>query len=143
LWIGAPLLYLTRFNLLTRPVSSPADQASLLRTSRRVLGLIAAGVVCLVAFLITAKFLGKTIIGYDEATSLARPWDVGLHKTWIEYIGRSLFFTVFFADILIWVALSVWREERAFAGSPQAATFDKTMSGLGAAVRPRDTPSGT
>ena len=24
LWVGAPLLYLTKFNLLTRPISTPA-----------------------------------------------------------------------------------------------------------------------
>ncbi len=140
LWIGAPLLYLSKFNLLTRPVTSPTDQDAIVRTSLIVFALILLGMFCLVIFLFTGKFGGLTILGFDEKTSATRPWNIGLHKIWIEYVGRSLFLTVFFADILVWVALSVWREERAFAGSPQAATFDQTMNGLGSAVLPRGTP---
>lgn len=137
LWVGAPLLYLTRFGLLTRPVTSPADRATLVTTSLGVLGLILLGMCFLVVFLFTAKFGGMTLLGFDEAKSLARPWSLDLHRVWIEYAGRSLFLTVFFADLLVRVALSVWREERAFAGSPEAAGFDRTMTGLSAATLPR------
>lgn len=137
LWVGAPLLYLTRFGLLTRPVTSPADRAALARTSLGVLALVLAGMGLLTVFLFTAKFGGRTLIGFDAAKSVARPWTLDLHKVWIEYLGRWLFLTVFFADILVRIALSVWREERAFAGSPEAAGFDRTMTGLGAAVLPR------
>jgi hypothetical protein len=75
---------------------------------------------------------------------MIRPWNLDLHKKWIEYVGRSLFLTVFFADVLLRIALSVWREERAFAGTAPAAGFDRTMSGLGSAVLPRgSTPPST
>lgn len=137
LWVGAPLLYLTRFGLLTRPVTSPADRTALANTSLGVLGLILAGMAVLTVFLFTAKVGGQTLLGFDSTRSIVRPWTLDLHKVWIDYVGRSLFLTVFFADLLLRIALSVWREERAFAGSPEAAGFDRTMTGLGAAVLPR------
>jgi hypothetical protein len=137
LWVGAPLLYLSKFHLLTRPVTSPADQAALVRTSFAVFGLIVLGMLLLMVYLFTAKFGGRTLVGFDKESSLIRPWSLDLHRKWIEYVGRSLFLTVFFADILLRIALSVWREERAFAGSADAAGFDKTMTGLGSAVLPR------
>ncbi len=139
LWVGAPLLYLTKFDLLTRPVTSPAGQAAIIRTSFAVFGLILLGMFLLTIYLFTAKFplAGKTFVGFDEATSILRPWSLDIHKKWIEYVGRSLFLSVFFADIVLRVALSVWREERAFAGTAPAAGFDRTMSGLGSAVLPR------
>jgi hypothetical protein len=137
LWVGAPLLYLSKFNLLTRPVHSPADLATLVRTSFAVFGLVLLGVLLLVVYLFTAKVAGRTLVGFDEHTSAIRPWDLGVHRKWIEYVGRSLFLSVFFADIVLRVALSVWREERAFAGTAPAAGFDRTMSGLGSAVLPR------
>ena len=60
-----------------------------------------------------------------------------LHATWVEFVGRSLFLTVLFADVVVRTALSVWREERAFAGTPAAGEFDAAMAGLAAAVEPR------
>ncbi len=139
LWIGGPLLYLTRFELLTRPITSPADRAAIARTMLLVFGVIAMGMMILVIYLFTAKFSlmgGKTLVGFDETTSLMRPWKLDLHKKWIEYLGRSMFLTVFFSDLLLRMALSVWKEERVFAGSAESAGFDRTMSGLQAAVAP-------
>jgi hypothetical protein len=137
LWIGAPLLYLTQFNLFTRPVTAPADQAALARTSIIVFAVMALGVLLLVIYLFTAKALGATILGFDERTSAIRPWNLELHRQWLEYVGRALFLWVFFSDLVLRAALSVWREERAFAGTPGAAGFDRTMSGLDSALLPR------
>ncbi len=136
LWIGAPLMYFSKFSVLTRPLAAPADRAAIARTSLTVFGLTVTGAVFLVVYLFTAQFGEQTVLGFGK-DSLLRPWTLELHKTWIDYLGRSLFLTVFFSDILLRIALSVWREERAFAGSPEAAGFDRTMSGLGSAVLPR------
>jgi hypothetical protein len=136
LWIGSPLLYLTQFRLLTRPVTDRRDMESLARTQQLVLAMIAGGVLLIVIYLFTAKFAGMALMGFDKDKSLFRPWNLDLHKFWIEYLGRSLFLTVLFADLMVRMALSVWREERAFAGTAGAAAFDQTMSGLGAAVAP-------
>lgn len=137
LWIGAPLVYFTRFDLLTRPLTNPADRAAVARTSQVVLGLAASGLVLLLIYIaFVAEFMGKPVLGFGD-DALVRPWSPDLHKIWIDFVGRSLFLTVFFSDLLLRVALSVWREERAFAAGPGAAGFDRTMSGLGSAVLTR------
>lgn len=139
LWIAAPLLFLTNFNLFTRPITSPADQAAIIRTSFIVLCLIIAGVILLVIYLFTARIplVGMTLVGFDDTTSVLRPWSLRIHKKWIEYVGRSLFLSVFFSDLILRMALSVWREARAFAGTAESASFDRTMSGLDSATLPR------
>jgi hypothetical protein len=142
MWVGAPLLYLARFKLLTRPVTAPADRAALASTTLAVLGLALLGVLLLVVFLFTAKLRlpgtePLTLMGFSRESSVFRPWTLDLHKIWIEYVGRSLFLSVFFGDLILRMALSVWREERSFAGSAEAAGFDRTMSGLGSAILPR------
>jgi hypothetical protein len=142
LWIGAPLLYLLKFDLLTRPITEPADRDGLSKLSFVVLGTMLLGILMLVVYMFTTKILGVTILGFDTEKSAFRPWSLDLHKLWIEYLGRSLFLTVFFSDLLLRVALSVWREERTFANSAQSSAFDRTMTGLGAAVQPRGSSSG-
>jgi hypothetical protein len=137
LWIGAPLVYLTKFSLLTRPVTNPADRAALGQLSHIVAGLILLGMLFLLIFMLTTKVGGKTLLGFSESKSVVRPWSLLVLKTATEYLGRSLFLSIFFADLLLRMALSVWREERAFAGSPEAAGFDRTMTGLGSAILPR------
>jgi hypothetical protein len=130
LWIGAPLFYLTKFRLLTRPVTHRRDLDSLARTQVGVLALITSGIVLIIIFLFTAKLGGMALMGTSKSTSILQPWSLDIHEKWIEFVGRSLFMTVFFADLITRMALSVWREERAFAGSEGAAAFDRTMTGL-------------
>jgi hypothetical protein len=137
LWIGAPLMYLTKFRLLTRPVTDRRDMDALAKTQFLVLGMITAGVILLIIYLFTAKLGQVSLVGTDKDKSLVRPWSLEIHKKWIEYVGRSLFLTVLFADLLLRMALSVWREEKAFAGSDGAAKFDDTMSGLSGAIEGR------
>ncbi|MBP3957948.1 DUF4339 domain-containing protein [Gemmata sp. G18] len=136
LWIGAPLVYFTKFDLFTRPLTSAAERTAIARTSFIVFALIATGAGLMLIYLFTANFMGRAVLGFSK-DAIARPWTLDLHKIWIDYIGRSLFLTVFFSDLLLRIALSVWREERAFAASPEAAGFDRTMTGLGSAVLPR------
>jgi hypothetical protein len=140
LWIGAPLVYLTKFKLLTRPVTESQDIAALAKTQLLVFGTIAVGILLLVIYMFTAKFMGVTILGTERDKSLVRPWSLSLHTKWIEYVGRSLFLTVLFADLLVRMAVMVWREERAFAGTGPAANFDRTMSNLGTAVETKSAP---
>jgi hypothetical protein len=134
LWVGAPLYYLTKPHLLTKPVTSAEDRAALGNASFTVLLLTASGMLLLVVFLFTAKFGGRTLLGFDSEKCVLRPWSLDLHKVWIEYVGRSLFLTVFFADVVLRVALSVWKESKAFAGTEPAAAHDATMDGLSASV---------
>jgi hypothetical protein len=129
LWIGAPLLYLTKFRLLTTPLNNKRDIDALARTQTGVLGMITGGIILIIIFLFDAK-----IIGTDSSSSTLRPWSLDVHAMWIEYLGRSLFLTVLFADLLVRMSLSVWREERAFDASEHAPAFDDTMTSLAETV---------
>jgi len=135
LCIGAPLLYLTKFKILTRPITESQDMQALARTQVYELATMAFGILLVIVFLFNAK-----IIGTDKETSALRPWSLTLHNVWIEYLGRSLFLTVLFADLLVRMAVMVWREDRAFAGTGPAANFDRTMSGFGEAVEAKGLP---
>lgn len=126
--VGAPLLYLTRFGDLTRPVSAEVA-AGLVRTGRVVTGVALAGVGLVGAYLLTATVLGKPLVAFDGSGWL-RPWSGDVVAKVAEYAGRSLFLTVLFADLLVRMTLSVWLEERTFARGPRAADYDRMMSGL-------------
>ena len=137
--LGAPFLYYTKFKLLTRPITSSQDLAVLAKSQLQVLVLVGIGVLLIVIYMFTAKFGEGRILGFDRE-SLLRPWSLSLHAFWLEYLGRSLFLTVFFADLLVRMAVMTWREERAFAGSGSAANFDQTMSAMGEAFETKLVP---
>lgn len=140
LWVGSPLLYLTKFRMLTRPVTDNQELAQLRKTQNMVLCSIGLGILLLIIYLFTAKVGGMTIMGSSQSSSLVRPWSLSLHAKWIEYIGRSLFLTVLFADLLTRMSVMVWREQRAFAGSAAAVPFERTISGLGTAIEIKSAP---
>ena len=138
--IGAPLLYLTRFRLLTRPLTESQDLQALARTQVYVLATLGAGILLIFIYMVAVKFGDHAILGTSKEKNALRFWSLDLHKTWLEYVGRALFMTVFFADLLVKMAVMVWREERAFAGTGPAANFDRTMSGFGEAVETKGLP---
>ena len=139
LWLAAPLAYLARAEVYTRPIAS-ADE---LRSARRVqavawvLALGSAG--CLLAYAATWEAFGLRLVGLDSKTSLVRPWQVV--RSFLDFSGRALFVTVLGADLLLRATLSAWRHQRAFGSSPAAAEFDRLMERLEAGTEQRS-PSG-
>jgi hypothetical protein len=138
--IGSPLLYFTRFKLLTRPVTSSQDLAALAKAQMHVLAAVGVGILILFIYLFGVKMGEDKLVGFDKENSIMRPWSLRIHRFWLEYLGRSLFLTVFFADLLVRMAVMTWREERAFAGSGSAANFDQTMSAMGEAFETKLVP---
>jgi hypothetical protein len=136
LWLAAPLAYLARARVYTRPIVS-ADQ---LRSARRVqaaawvLALGSAG--CLLAYAATWEAFGLRLVGLDAKTSLFRPWQVVRYG--LDFCGRALFMTVLGADWLLRATLSAWRHQRAFGASAAAAEFDRLMERLEAGTEKRD-----
>ena len=131
--IGAPLLYLMKFRLLTRPVYDAREMAAFTKTQLYVIIATAVGFLMIVIYLFSAQLGDHKVLGTNRDAEW-RIWSLDAHKTWLEYLARSLFLTVFFADLLVRMAVMVWREERAFAGTGPAASFDQTMSAMGEAV---------
>jgi hypothetical protein len=130
LWIGAPLIYLTKFSLLTRPLTERRDLDALAKVQTAVVGAIAGGVLLIIFFLFDAGIVGTS-------GDALRPWSATLHATWIEFVGRSQYMTVLFADALMLISLSVWREEKKFAGTEGAGLYDRTMDSLETVVERR------
>jgi hypothetical protein len=135
LWLAAPLVYLARAGVYTRPISC-ADE---LRSARRiqavawVLALASAG--CLLAYAATWEAFGLRLVGLDAKTSLLRPWQVVRYV--VDFSGRALFVTVLGADLLLRATVSAWRQQRAFGASPAAAEFDRVMERLEAGAETR------
>ena len=140
LWLAAPLVYLARARVYTRPIVS-ADE---LRSARRlqavawVMALGSAG--CLLAYAATWEAFGLRLVGLDRKTSLFRPWQVVRYG--LDFSGRALFVTVLGADWLLRATLSAWRHPRAFGASAAAAEFDRLMERLEPEVRVRSDAEG-
>jgi hypothetical protein len=139
LWLAAPLIYLARARVYTRPIAS-ADE---LRSARRVQvvpWVLALGsAACLVAYAATWEAFGFRLVGLEAKASLFRPWQVVRYC--LDFSGRALFVTVLGADLLLRATLSAWRHKRAFKTRPAAVEFDRLMERLEAGTEKRD-PSG-
>jgi hypothetical protein len=135
LWLAAPLTFLARARVYTRPIAS-ADE---LRSTRRVqavawmLALGSAG--CLLAYAATWEAFGFRLVGLEAKTSLFRPWQVV--RYFLDFSGRTLFVTVLGTDLLLQATLSAWRDQRAFGALPAAAEFDRLMERLEAGMETR------
>lgn len=141
LWIGAPLMYLTRYHLLVRPLLHREEMDQLIGVQRVVLLLTVIGLILLIIYLFTAKvaeiiylFTGKVadkrLVGFDKETSLVQVWNIQIHAFWMEYVGRLLFFSVLFADVVLLVQYHYWYQEQLFRKRPEARDFDLQMQAL-------------
>ncbi len=128
LWIGAPLVFLFRADLFIRPLTSEQDRQNMTRLQLGFLGAASLGALFLLIYLTTKELFGKTIVGFSEESSLVRPWNPDLLQFIVEYLTRSLFMTVLFADLILKMNLSIWFQGKQFAGSPEAAAYDRLMT---------------
>jgi hypothetical protein len=128
LWLAAPLVYLVCAQVFTRPIAS----ANGLRAARRVQGvawaLALGSASCLIAYSATGEAFGIRLVGFDDKTSLIRPWQVLRYG--LDFSGRALFVTVLGADVLLRATLAAWRHQRVFCVTPASAEFDRVMERL-------------
>ncbi len=127
LWIGAPLVFLFRADLFVRPLISEQDRQRVTQLQLAFLGAASLGALFLFIYLTTKELFGKTIVGFDQHDSLVRPWNPDLLQFIVEYLTRSLFMTVLFADLILKMNLSIWFQSKQFAGSADAAAYDRLM----------------
>jgi hypothetical protein len=151
--IGAPLTYVWRADLFVRPLL-PDEVGTINRARRTATVATVAGGALLLTYLFTRRALGLHLVGLDAETSLIWLWEnraeLGLRpgeaytraQSWywignvslsgllIQYLGRSLFMTMVFADVLVRMSLSLWKQEKRFEGAPEAAEHDATMANL-------------
>jgi len=124
----APLLYLINAGTFTRPLRTPEEIAKIGQIQTAATVIVGIGLALLVFYAFTATIMGKALIGTDDATSLMRPWSLGLFQFPLEYFVRSLFTTVLVADLFMLMNLSLWRHTQAFQSSPEARSYDRLMN---------------
>jgi hypothetical protein len=137
-WFASPLVYLARTKLLIRPMTR--DQLGSLVT----LTLTATITTAVGIFLITIfLFVGETrtgrgnIMGFGSS-SIISPFNLDLHRSWIEYVARSLLMAVLFADLLIRMNLAIWKQERSLANTDMANEYNQAMETLSKLVEKGD-----
>jgi hypothetical protein len=128
LWLAAPLVYLVRARVYTRPIASAAELRSVWRVQSLAWALVLGSAACLIAYAATWEILGLRLVGLKPKSSLFRPWDVV--RYFLDFSGRALFVTVLGADLLLRATLSAWRHQRAFMASPAAEGYNQLTGKL-------------
>jgi hypothetical protein len=133
LFMGAPVAYLVGASLFVRPLTSADELRKLgvVQIAYTVIGSLA--VLCLVLYLFTGKLFGKTLMGFSSETSHMLPWQ--LIQLYIEFLGRSLFTTTLFLDLLLRMNHSVWYHLDWFGKSEHGKKYDQTMGQMGEVLR--------
>jgi hypothetical protein len=158
LWTGAPMAYVARADLFVQPL--PEGESLAIRRVRRTANAAAMlGGLLLLAYLFTKQVFGLYLVGFvpeaslvwlwenagevpdfraalSRATSLFWAGDVSLSQLIVQYFGRSLFVTTVFADVLVRMNLSLWRQEQEFSSTPDAVAYDAAMKELGRVLGP-------
>lgn len=142
LFVGAPLWYVWRSDLLTRPTTA-AGISRIGPVQMAAAATALAGVALLVVYMFTHELMGNRILGFGpppsegQAGTLLRPWSLDLYKFVAEYLARSLFMTALFADVLIGACLRVRRDSVDFARSAQFREHEAAMEALESGTKSR------
>jgi hypothetical protein len=156
LWISAPMIYVFRSETFLRPLDTVEGGRSVGRVQIYVNVCLLVATVLLVIYGFTKTIIDVPLLGLHEKTSLVylfqhgvridggfkvhlseNPesilWigDLHIYRYFLEYLGRSLYMTVVFADLLIRLELTVWKQEKEFFHTSAAADYDRFMGDLG------------
>jgi hypothetical protein len=133
LFMGAPLTFLFGANLFIRPLTE-AREFWKIRIIQIIYSATAGlAVLLLIVYLFTGTFFGRTIMGFSSDRAFFLPWK--LIQFYIEFMGRSLFTSTLFADLLLWMNFSVWHHLREFGQSDEAKKYDQLMGEFGELLR--------
>lgn len=159
-WIGAPMIYVWRADLFVRPLQA-AESGKISQVQRMANAAALVGALLLLTYLFTKEVFGLHLVGLDPETSAVWLWenrgdlglppgqilaqarsilwlgDINVSQLLVEYCGRSLFMTAVFADMLVRMSLSIWGQEKGFAGTADEAAYEETMTALNHALGPR------
>lgn len=127
LFVLAPMAFVRKGNLFIRPLAPGAEIDPIGPVQKQAVTMILCGVGCLVLFLFTEKIQGRAIVGTSDENSLIRLWDKELLKFVFEYLGRSLFMTALFAELLIRIDMINHAAQRHFRDDPAAKDYDAAI----------------
>jgi hypothetical protein len=125
--LAAPMTYLVRADVLTRPLVTEADHRGLARVRMTMSALSLTGGALLVTFAMTQSVFDMHLVGRDD-NAMLYPMDIPVLL--LEGFGRSLFITVLGADLFLRMNLSAWRHGKALAGTEAERGYDEVLDSL-------------
>ncbi|MDZ4685090.1 MAG: hypothetical protein SH850_08360 [Planctomycetaceae bacterium] len=133
LFLAAPAMYVVRADVFTGPLATDADFQRMRNVQKIIAGITVAAALLLVYYLTTQNVMGVRVVGLDAKSSLLQPLD--LVEFVLEFLARSMFMTVFGADLFMRMNLTSWQHNRTFLGTPAAARYDGVMTALADATK--------
>src|SRR5262249_30089258 len=122
---------IARANVFLRPLASAKDFRDVRDVQWIVQGILSLALLFFLIYVLTKKFFGMYLIGFDDKTSMLRPWNFQMLRVvfqfLMEYLGRSLFTTLVFADLLLQMNLSLWSQHKQVSVSAEANDYDRQM----------------
>jgi hypothetical protein len=130
--MAAPAVYLTRLPILIRPMTTESDRRQLDRLQLAYAIMMGAALVLLLLYVNTARVGDRPLVGTPPEALLDSGdvlWEV--IKFLFTYLSKSMFITAVAVDLFMLVNLSVWRNTRAFGGTPESDAYDQQMLAFG------------
>ena len=153
-WFGAPMIFVLQGHVFIRSLTTAEDYQRLRHIKWMVNACVSLALVFLLLYLLTTKILGHRLVGlipdkcfmtyvykmeepdqdieqaFEKTTALFCLFDAYLLQFVVDWFGRTLFTTVVFSDLILRIALSVWRREQQFHASPDAVAYARSMDGI-------------
>jgi hypothetical protein len=137
LLLAAPILLLWNWKTLLRPVAAAPVNYPFVSSIQWFRGLFAAGVAVLILFLLSQEWDGKKLIGFEETSSLIRPWNPAMWELVTEFVARSLGTMILFADLSLRSTLVAWKFDQELKNAGAADERDRIFADLNASLSAR------
>ncbi len=165
LWAGSPIWYALRGRVFVQSQLSEEDTRRIAGV-KRVVGLLAlTGITSILAFALTSKLAGLTVLGtdpeaavstkidelsessdgvsllavgeaLDDSKSFVYAYDLSSWQLLIDILAKLLLATAVFADLVLRATLAGWRNERALRARAEASGYDASVEAAASALRP-------
>jgi hypothetical protein len=144
--MASPVVFLTRTDLLIKPVTEFKERRWLESTQIVYVVVIGIGMALLMTYIYTLEVLGRPIVGNTADAAAPALMSVGrfsweVISFFITYCAQSVFITAVAIDLFMLLNLSVWKNLKAFEGSPHAAEYDRIMGSFRNLAEGKDDPS--
>lgn len=146
LLMASPVVFLIRTDLLIKPVTEFRERRHLDQMQVVYVVVLAIGSALLMTYAFTFEILGRPLVGDTENPEAPALVTVGrfgweICQFMITYAAKSVFVTAVAIDLFMLLNLSVWKNLKAFEGTPHAQEYDRIMSAFRDLAEGKDDPS--
>jgi hypothetical protein len=163
LWAGSPIWYALRGRVFVQSQLSEQDAMRIAGVKRVVALLALTGIACILAFTVTSKVAGLTVVGtdpeaavstkidelgeasddvsleavgeaLDESKSFVYAYDLSSWQLLLDVLAKLLLATAVFADLVLRATLAGWKNERALRARSEASGYDASAAAAAEAL---------